>query len=140
VPSRPRFLENLAPRPDPVTTPHKHPSLSGDGSEMKGGEASAPHRHMDFGGSVGNQKEGRLFQPRFPISILHLYLCGFERGEDALEVHTRGGEAASKPVCTLHGPEGQKGNFGLCFVLAAGAASDADQRSNCLSSSSVDAS
>ena len=72
MPSRPRFLENLAPRPDPVTTPHKHPSLSGDGSEMKGGEASAPHRHMDFGGSVGNQKEGRLFQPRFPISILHL--------------------------------------------------------------------
>jgi len=72
VPSRPRFLENLAPRPDPVTTPHKHPSLSGDGSEMKGGEAPAPHRHMACVGSLGNQKEGRLFQPRFPISILHL--------------------------------------------------------------------
>ena len=89
MPSRPRFLENLALRADPVTTPHKHPSLSGDGSEMKGGEAPVPHRHMDCGGSVGNQKEGRLFQPRFPISILHLYLCGFERGEDALEVHTQ---------------------------------------------------
>jgi len=89
VPSRPRFLENLAPRPDPLTTPHKHPSLSGDRSEMKGGEAPAPPRHMDCVGSLGNQKEGRLFQPRFPISILHLYLCGFERREDALEVYTQ---------------------------------------------------
>jgi len=56
---------------------------------MKEGEGPAPYRHMEPVGSVGNQKEERLFQPRLPISILHLHLREFERGEDALEAHAQ---------------------------------------------------